>query len=84
MDILQFVDMLDGWYHNAHPHSRLKSLRLECGMSQSQLAAQSGVPLRTLQQYEQRQKNINAARADYLLNLAMALHCLPKMLLEPA
>ena len=84
MDIMSFVDILDEWYHLAHPDSRLKNIRLESGISQSQLATLSGVPLRTIQQYEQRQKNINAARADALLSLAKALHCTPEKLLEPA
>jgi len=53
-------------------------------LSQSQLASLSGVPLRTLQQYEQRQKRLDAARADSLLSLAQALHCPPANLLEPA
>ncbi|MBR4675784.1 MAG: hypothetical protein IKP00_15095 [Victivallales bacterium] len=48
------------------------------------MASLSGVPLRTIQQYEQRNKNINASRADALLSLAQALHCLPTDILEPA
>ena len=83
MDILKFVERLDERYHEAHPESRLKSFRKDAGLSQSQLASLSGVPLRTIQQYEQRNKNINAARADALLNLAQALHCPPSTLLEP-
>lgn len=40
------------------------------------------VPLRTIQQYEQKQKNINHARADYVIRLAKALYCRPEDLLE--
>ena len=84
MDIEKFVELLDEWYQSAHPMSRLKTSRMEANLSQSQLALLSGVPLRTIQQYEQRQKRLDAARADSLLSLAQALHCPPAMLLEPA
>ena len=83
MDISHFVDTLDEWYHTVYPDTRLKRFRRESGLSQAQLASLSGVPQRTIQQYEQRQKNINAARADAILSLAKALHCVPTNLLEP-
>ena len=59
----------------AHPQTNLQARRLAAGLSQSQLARAAGVPVRTLQQYEQRQKNINHARADYVAALARALGC---------
>ena len=62
--------------------SRLKQTRIKNGLSQSQLAKASGIPLRTIQQYEQRQKNINKARAEYLIMLSSALKCEPALLLE--
>lgn len=62
--------------------THLKSKRLLSGLSQSGLARISGVPLRTIQQYEQRQKNINKAGADHLIRLANALHCDPHELME--
>ena len=46
------------------------------------LAEKADVPLRTIQQYEQKQKNINHARADYVIRLAKALYCRPEDLLE--
>lgn len=65
------------------PHeTALKKIRKQNGLSQSQLAEASGVPLRTIQQYEQRQKDINRARAEYLIMLAASLNCEPHMLLE--
>ena len=84
MDIMHFVEVLDGWYHAKCLETRLKTMRVSAHLSQSQLATTSGVPLRTIQQYEQRQKHINAARADAVLALAKALHCDPGQLLEPA
>jgi len=60
----------------------LKTIRMKNGLSQSQLANASGVPLRTIQQYEQRQKDINKARAEYIMMLSAALNCDPASLLE--
>ena len=62
--------------------TNLKKLRIKNGLSQSQLAEASSVPLRTIQQYEQRQKDINHARAEYLIMLSSALSCNPRDILE--
>lgn len=62
--------------------TELKKLRIKNGLSQSQLAKASGVPLRTIQQYEQRQKDINKARAEYLIMLSSVLNCDPSLLLQ--
>ena len=62
--------------------TRLKKLRIKNGLSQSGLAEASGVPLRTLQQYEQRQKDINKAHFEYIIMLSSALSCDPSDLLE--
>jgi transcriptional regulator with XRE-family HTH domain len=51
-------------------------------LTQNELAAQSGIPLRTIQQYEQRQKDINKAQAEYLILLSKALHCPLEELIE--
>lgn len=59
----------------------LAEMRIKNGLSQSQLAKASGIPLRTIQQYEQRQKDLSKARAESLLALARALHCDPSSLL---
>lgn len=75
MDIRQFCDEMNKLYRAAKHDTNLKLLRLQRGLSQRELAEQSGVPLRTIQQYEQRQKSINKAQAEYLLMLAKALCC---------
>ena len=62
--------------------TRLKRMRIKSGLSQSELAKASGIPVRTIQQYEQRQKDINHARAEYLIMLSTALHCDPSVILE--
>lgn len=44
-------------------------------MTQGQLAEKSGVNVRMLQYYEQGKKNINGAKLDTLIDLALALEC---------
>ena len=83
MDIRQFCDRMNELYREANPETRLKQIRQRAGMSQSELAEQSGVPVRTIQQYEQRQKNINKAKAEYLVMLARVLKCTAEELIEP-
>ena len=75
MDIRQFCDRMNALYRASQPESNLKRLRSKAGLSQRELAEISGIPLRTIQQYEQRQKNINKAQAEYLVMLARALCC---------
>ena len=75
MDIRQFCDKMSELYRASQPETNLKALRQGAGLSQRELAEQSGVPLRTIQQYEQRQKSINKAQAEYLLMLARTLCC---------
>ena len=57
--------------------------RLAAGLSQSELAALSGVNIRNIQQYEQRAKDINRAAAISLQSLARVLGCRIESLLEP-
>ena len=82
MDIRQFVDKMNTMYKAAKPETNLKFLRQKAGLSQRDLADLSGVPVRTIQQYEQRQKNINKAQAEYLVMLAKVLYCEVGDLLE--
>lgn len=82
MDIRQFVDKMNELYRLQNSITNLKTLRLKAGLSQSQLAEQSGVPVRTIQQYEQRQKNINKAQVEYLVRLSQALYCKISDLIE--
>lgn len=82
MDIQHFVDKMNELYKIARPETNLKWMRMKAGFSQRELAELSGVPLRTIQQYEQRQKNINKAQVEYLLMLAQALCCKVEDLVE--
>ena len=51
--------------------------------SQRELAYRSGVGLRSIQMYEQRQKDINKAQAQTLLRLSRVLYCSMEDLMEP-
>lgn len=82
MDIRQFVDKMNEQYRAAKPETNLKLRRQQAGLSQKELSVLSGVPLRTIQQYEQRQKNINKAQAEYLVMLSRALCCKTENLIE--
>ncbi len=83
MDIRQFCDTLSQMYVLRKGYTNLKQKRLEAGLSQSQLANLTNIPVRTIQQYEQGQKNINRAGAEYLMAFSRALYCDPVLLLEP-
>lgn len=82
MDIRQFSDKMDELYRVAKPETNLKLYRQRAGLSQKELAELSGIPVRTIQQYEQRQKNINKAQAEYLVILARVLCCKVDDLME--
>lgn len=84
MDIRQFVDKMNALYREAKPETNLKLMRQRAGLSQRMLAELSGIPVRTIQQYEQRQKNINKACTEYLVMLAMVLCCKIEELMEKA
>ena len=54
---------------------RLKELRKKHGLTQKQLAAQSGVKLRAIQLYEQNQLDLRRASVSSALALANILNC---------
>lgn len=82
MDISQFCDKMIELYNKRKNNTNLKVLRLDAGLSQSELAEISGIPIRTIQQYEQNQKNINAAKVETVVKLAKALNCTVESLME--
>lgn len=53
----------------------LQTMRKKANLSQSELAAISGVKLRAIQTYEIEQRNINHAKLETLCKLALALNC---------
>lgn len=82
MDIRQFADTMNTLYKAKKQKTNIKILRKKLGLSQRQLADLSEIPVRTIQQYEQRQKNINKAQAEYLIRLAKTLYCTVDALME--
>lgn len=82
MDVRQFADKMNELYRAAKPETNLKALRALAGLSQSELAGWADVPVRTIQQYEQRQKDINKAQVETLLRLARTLNCSVEDLME--
>ncbi|MGN1038213.1 MAG: helix-turn-helix domain-containing protein, partial [Mailhella sp.] len=84
MDIRHFAEKMNQLAQPGKTETNMKRLRRQVGLSQRELAEKSGISLRTIQQYEQRQKNINKAQVSTLLPLCMALYCEVKDLLEPA
>lgn len=82
MDISQFCEHMKELYESRKNNSNLKSLRIQSGLSQSELSKITSVPLRTIQQYEQKQKSINAAKTETVIMLAKALDCPVEKLME--
>lgn len=82
MDLLQFADAADRYRRELGTVTRLRLYRERLGMSQGALAKISGVSVRMIQHYEQRQKDLNRAQAQTLWNLARALHCGMEDLME--
>ena len=75
MDIMQFVDKMQEKMKRTYPQTKLRILREVSGLSQSELGAASSVPLRQIQLFEQRQRDINKAAAETLLKLSKVLCC---------
>ncbi len=74
-DISKFCDIIENKIKQALPETNLKRVRLLYGYSQKELADVTGVSLRSIQMYEQRQKNINHASVETVGKLAGALGC---------
>lgn len=62
--------------------TNLKTTRLASGKTQAQLAQETGISLRSLQDFEQGRHPINKAAAITVYKLATALGCEVKDILE--
>jgi DNA-binding Xre family transcriptional regulator len=82
MDVMHFVDRIQGELLVEFPHTRLRMRREACGFSQSELASESEVPLRQIQLFEQKQRDINKTAAETILRLSKALNCKMEDLIE--
>ena len=74
-DITKFYEIADEVYTRKYPQTKLKRIREAAGLSQSQLAAEAEVSLRSIQMYEQRNKDIKKAQAITLVKIARVLGC---------
>ena len=81
-DITKFVDILNSRMKEYYVETNLKRIRSTYGCTQAELAEISGVSLRSIQMYEQRNKNINKASVDTIYRLAKALGCTMEDVIE--
>lgn len=72
-DIEKSYEVLDAHFEKSE--SKLKTARKHCGLTQEELAHESGVSLNTIRAYERKSKDINKAQFDIVLRLAKALKC---------
>lgn len=82
MDILHFVEQMNLLWDKYYTETNLKRLRKTIGYSQRELSEVSQVPLRQIQLFEQRKRNINHCGALNLFRLSKALYCKVEDLLE--
>ena len=67
--------VIDKWNKAQAGKKGLKAARKAAGLTQKQLAAQSGVKIRAIQLYEQNQLDLRRASVSSALALAKTLHC---------
>ena len=81
-DVSKFAEIADEKMREFFPDTNLKRIRSYYGCSQSELAKLSGVSLRSIQMYEQRNKDINKASSETLYRLSKVLGCNMEDLIE--
>ena len=74
-DISLFIELMDKKVINNQYTNMLRRLRKYAGLSQSQLAMKSDVPLRQIQLFEQGKRDINKTQGETLRKLSTALNC---------
>lgn len=81
-DVNKFVDIVDTRMKDYYQETNLKRIRTAYGCTQAELAQRSNVSLRSIQMYEQRNKDINKASTDTVYRLAKVLGCTMEDLIE--
>ena len=81
-DITKFADIVDDKIREHFKDTNLKRIRSSYGCTQAELAKRSGVSLRSIQMYEQRNKDINKASVESLYRISKVLGCTIEDLLE--
>ena len=69
------IDVIKQRIINKNNKTLLQKRRINNGLSQNELSRKSGVSLRMIQQYEQRQKDINKASVSSLKAISDVLYC---------
>lgn len=82
MDIMHFVEAVNEYWNICYEETNLKRIRKLAGLSQRELAELSGVSIRQLQLFEQRQRDINRTKAIDIVKLARVLGCKAEDLLQ--
>ena len=81
-DITKFVEIADERIKEFFADTNLKRIRMSYGCTQAELAERSGVSLRSIQMYEQRNKDINKASAETVYRISKVLGCTLEDLIE--
>ena len=81
-DVSKFVDVMDQRMKEFFQETNLKRIRTAYGCTQAGLVKLSGVSLRSIQMYEQRNKDINKASVETVLRMARVLGCTIEDLME--
>ena len=81
-DISKFVEIMDTKMKEYFSETNLKRIRTIYGITQNELAERSGVSLRSIQMYEQRNKNINKASIETIYRIANVLGCSMEDIIE--
>ena len=82
MDINKFYESMDKRYNKFISETKLRKIRENRQISQTELAKLSGVKLRSIQLYEQRVNDIDKAQVHTLYKLSRTLGCDIEDLLE--
>jgi DNA-binding transcriptional regulator YiaG len=81
-DITKFADIVDDKMRDHFKETNLKRIRTIYGCTQAELSERSRVSLRSIQMYEQRNKDINKASVEALYRISKVLGCTIEDLLE--
>lgn len=81
-DITKFVEIADERIKEFFADTNLKRIRMSYGCTQAELAERSGVSLRSIQTYEQRNKDINKASVETVYRISKVLGCTMEDLIE--
>ncbi len=74
-DITKYTMAMDERLSAYYTNTALSRIRNAMGISQAELAKRSGVNVRIIQSYEQKQRDINKAQISTISSLAHALDC---------